>query len=63
MVGLVAGALLVYWRHTAGELPAVVPLGLVACAGTVLLILGVDILSADGSVNAPACVISIWSRA
>ena len=43
MVGLVAGALLVYWRHTAGELPAVVPLGLVACAGTMLLILGVDI--------------------
>jgi len=32
-----------YWRHTAGKLPAVVPLGLVACAGTMLLILGVDI--------------------
>ena len=32
-----------YWRHMAGKLPAVVPLGLVACAGTVLLILGVDI--------------------
>jgi hypothetical protein len=43
MVGLVAGALVLYWRNTTGGLPAVVPIGLVACVGTVLLILGVDI--------------------
>ena len=43
MVGLVAIALVLYWRHTAGALPMWVPIGLVACAGTAILILAVDI--------------------
>jgi hypothetical protein len=43
MVGLVAIGLVLYWRHTAGALPMWVPIGLIACAGTALLILAVDI--------------------
>jgi hypothetical protein len=43
VVSLVAAGLVFYWRHTAGELPAWVPIGLVACAGTTALILTVDI--------------------
>ena len=43
MVGLMAAALVLYWRHTSGALPTLVPIGLVACAGTVVLILAVDI--------------------
>ena len=43
MVGLVAAGLVVYWKHTAGALPIWVPIGLIACAGTAILILMVDI--------------------
>ena len=43
MVALVAIALVLYWRHTAGPLPMLVPIGLIACAGTALLILAVDV--------------------
>ena len=43
MVGLVATGLVLYWRHTAGDLPMWVPIGLIACAGTAVLILAVDI--------------------
>ncbi len=43
MVGLVAVALVLYWRHTAEALPMWVPIGLIACAGTAALILMVDI--------------------
>jgi hypothetical protein len=43
MVGLVAVALVIYGRHTAGALPMWVPIGLIACAGTAVLILAVDI--------------------
>ena len=43
MVGLVATGLVLYWRHTAGDLPIWVPIGLIACAGTAVLILAVDI--------------------
>ena len=44
MVGLVAAGLVIYWRHTPAALPPMwVPIGLIACAGTVALILMVDI--------------------
>jgi len=43
MVGLVAAGLVIYGRHTAGALPLWVPIGLIACAGTAVLILTVDI--------------------
>jgi len=43
MVGLVAAALVIYGRHTAGALPMWVPIGLIACVGTAALILMVDI--------------------
>jgi hypothetical protein len=43
VVGLIAVALMIYWRHTAGALPMWVPIGLIACAGTAALILMVDI--------------------
>ncbi len=43
MVALVAACLVSYWRHTAGALPVWVPVGLIACAGTALVILAVDI--------------------
>lgn len=43
MVGLVAAGLVLYWRHTAGDLPLWVPIGLIACAGTAVLILMVDV--------------------
>ncbi len=43
MVGLMAAALVLYWRHTTGALPMLVPIGLIACAGTAVLILTVDI--------------------
>jgi hypothetical protein len=43
MVGLVAVALVIYWRHTGGALLMWVPIGLIACAGTAVLILAVDI--------------------
>jgi hypothetical protein len=43
MVGLVAVALVLYWRHTAEALPMWIPIGLIACAGTAALILTVDI--------------------
>jgi hypothetical protein len=43
MVGLVAIGLVLYWRHIAGALPMWVPIGLIACAGTAVLILAVDI--------------------
>ena len=43
MVGLVAVGLVIYWRHTGWATPMWVPIGLIACAGTVALILIVDI--------------------
>ena len=43
MVGLVGAGLVLYWRHTAGDLPMWVPIGLLACAGTAALILMVDV--------------------
>jgi hypothetical protein len=43
MVGLVAAGLVLYWRYTTGALPMLVPIGLIACAGAVVLILTVDI--------------------
>lgn len=43
MVGLVATGLVLYGRHTAGDLPIWVPIGLIACTGTAVLILAVDI--------------------
>ncbi|HEY7218416.1 MAG TPA: hypothetical protein VH985_08475 [Candidatus Binatia bacterium] len=43
MVGLIAVALVIYGRHTAGTLPMWVPIGLIACAGTAVLILAVDV--------------------
>jgi len=43
MVGLVATGLVLYGRHAAGDLPIWVPIGLIACAGTAVLILAVDI--------------------
>ena len=43
MVGLVGAGLVLYWRHTAGDLPMWVPIGLLACAGTAVLILMVDV--------------------
>jgi hypothetical protein len=43
MVGLVAAGLVLYWRHTTGALPMLVPIGLIACAGAAVLILTVDI--------------------
>ena len=43
MVGLVASALVIYWRYTAGVPPMWVAIGLIACAGTAFLILVVDI--------------------
>ena len=43
MVGLIAAGLVIYWRHTTGVLPMWVPIGLIACAGTAVLILMVDI--------------------
>jgi hypothetical protein len=43
VVGLVATGLVLYWRLTAGDLPMWVPIGLIACTGTVVLILAVDI--------------------
>jgi len=43
MVGLVAAGLVIYGRHTAGTLPLWVPIGLIACGGTAVLILTVDI--------------------
>ena len=43
MVALVAAGLVLYWRHTAGDLPMWVPIGLIACAGTAVLILMVDV--------------------
>lgn len=43
MVGLVAIALIFYWRDAAAILPIWVPIGLIACAGTAVLILTVDV--------------------
>jgi len=43
MVVLVAAGLVLYWRHTAGAMAVWVVIGLIACAGTLVLILGVDI--------------------
>src|SRR5262245_51253339 len=43
MVSLVAAGLVLYWRHMTGAPPMWVPIGLIACAGTVALILMVDI--------------------
>jgi len=44
MVGLVAAGLVIYWRHTPAALPPMwVPIGLLACAGTIALILMVDV--------------------
>ena len=43
MVSLVAAGLVLYWRHMTGAPPMWVPIGLIACAGTVVLILMVDI--------------------
>ena len=43
MVGLVAAGLVIYWRDTGGAPPLWVPIGLIACAGTVALIMMVDI--------------------
>jgi hypothetical protein len=43
MVVLVAAGLVIYWRHTAAALQLWVPIGLIACAGTAVLILTVDI--------------------
>jgi hypothetical protein len=43
MVALVAACLVLYWGHTAGAPPMWVPIGLLACAGTAVLILTVDI--------------------
>jgi len=43
MVALVAACLVIYWRYTTGALPMLVPIGLIACAGTAVLILTVDI--------------------
>jgi hypothetical protein len=43
MVSLVAAGLVLYWRHMTGAPPMWVPIGLIACAGTVALILIVDI--------------------
>jgi len=43
MVGLVAVGLVIYWRHTDWATLMWVPIGLIACAGTVTLILIVDI--------------------
>ena len=43
MVALVAACLVIYWQHTAGAPPLWVPIGLIACAGTAVLILMVDI--------------------
>lgn len=43
MVGLIALSLVIYWQHAAGVLPLWVPIGLIACAGTAILILTVDI--------------------
>jgi hypothetical protein len=43
MVGLVAAGLVIYWRDTGGAPPMWVPIGLIACAGTVALIMMVDI--------------------
>lgn len=41
MIGLVAFALVLYGRHTAGTI--LVPVGLLACAGAALLMLAVDV--------------------
>lgn len=43
MVGLIAAGLVIYWQRTAGVVPLWVPIGLIACAGTAILILTVDI--------------------
>ena len=43
MVGLVAVGLVLYWRDAGGALPMWVPIGLIACAGTAVLILTVDV--------------------
>lgn len=44
MAGLVAAGLVIYWHHTPAALPPMwVPIGLLACAGTIALILMVDI--------------------
>ena len=43
MVCLIAAGLVLYWRHTAGITPILVPIGLIACAGTAVLIWAVDI--------------------
>lgn len=43
MVGLVAIGLVLYWRHIAGAPPMWILIGLIASAGTAVLILAVDI--------------------
>jgi hypothetical protein len=43
LVSLVAAGLVLYWRHMTGAPPMWVPIGLIACAGTVALILMADI--------------------
>jgi hypothetical protein len=43
MVGLVAVSLVLYWRDAGGAPPMWVPIGLIACAGTAVLILTVDV--------------------
>jgi len=43
MIGMVAAGLVLYGRHTAGALPILVPIGVLAAAGAVLLILTVDV--------------------
>jgi hypothetical protein len=43
MIALIAVGLVLYWKHTAEALPMWVPIGLIACAGTALLILTVDV--------------------
>lgn len=43
MVGLVAIALMLYWQHTDWAPSVWLPIGLLACAGTAILILMVDV--------------------
>ena len=43
MVSLVAAGLVLYWRDAGGALPMWIPIGLIACAGTAVLILTVDV--------------------
>jgi hypothetical protein len=43
LVSLVAAGLVLYWRHMTGAPPMWALIGLIACAGTVALILMADI--------------------